>query len=247
MLATAQGSLEVVVSGSGAPTLLLFNGAGMTLGGWGRLCPEIEQIGTVFAWNRLGAGRSDRPRAPQAGAAVVAALRQLLAQCALQPPYLLVAHSLGGLHAQLFSRAHPEEVAGVVLLEATHPRDRETLQGHETQLAAVLGKLFALPQRLFRANLHAEIAALDETARQLAAAGPFPPVPLTVLSGGQAPPRWLLSPAALEIRQAHQRELARLSPLGEQLIAARSGHFPQRSEPTCVLQVLRDMARKVSR
>jgi pimeloyl-ACP methyl ester carboxylesterase len=113
------------------------------------------------------------------------------------------------------------------------------LKGHESQLAAVLGKLFALPQRLFRANLHAEITQVDETARQVAEAGGFPPVPLMVVTGGNAPPRWLVSPAALEVRRAHQRELARLSPLGEQVVAEKSGHFPQRSEPQRVVEAVR--------
>jgi pimeloyl-ACP methyl ester carboxylesterase len=155
---------------------------------------------------------------------------------------VLVGHSLGGLHANLFARSYPKEVRAVLLLEATHPRDREMLKGHESQLAAVLGKLFALPQRLFRANLHAEMVQLDETVRQVEAAGPFPAVPLVVISGGNAPPRWLMSPAAWKVRQAHQRDLLRLSPLSEQVVAARSGHFPQRSEPQVVLQALRRLA-----
>lgn len=231
------------MSGQGAPSLLLFNGAGVTLEGWRELYPDIERIGTVFAWNRSGVGRSERPRVPQTGGQVVSSLRELLERVKLPPPYVLVGHSLGGMHANLFARLHPQQVAGVVFLEATHPRDREMLKGHESQLAAVLGRLFALPQRLFRANLHAEITQVDETARQLNAAGPFPPVPLVVVSGGNAPPKWLVSPAALEIRRAHQRDLARLSPLGEQVIAAHSGHFPQRSEPEVVLDAMRRVIR----
>jgi pimeloyl-ACP methyl ester carboxylesterase len=39
-----------------------------------------------------------------------------------------------------------------------------------------------------------------------------------------------------------QQELARLSPLGEQVIAQRSGHFPQLTEPEVVLDVLRALA-----
>lgn len=242
LISTHSGALEAIVAGQGGPSILLFSGAGVTLEGWRPLFPAIEQIGAVLAWNRFGAGKSDRPREPQTGALVVACLRELLRQTGLKPPYVLVGHSLGGLHANLFARLHPGDVRAVLLLEATHPRDREMLKGHESQLATVLGKLFALPQRLFRANLHAEMAQVDETVRQLKGAGPFPAVPLVVISGGNAPPRWLMSPTAWQLRQAHQQDLLHLSPLSERVIAGNSGHFPQRSEPQLVLQALRRVA-----
>lgn len=238
-LATSAGRLEFVLSSQPGPTLVLVNGAGVTLDGWRALYPQVQQLGTVLAWNRLGVGGSDPPRTPQSGAAIVASLRELLAQLMLPPPYLLVGHSLGGLYCQLFARLHPQEVAGMVLLEATHPRDREMLKGHESQLASVLSKLFELPQRLFRSNLHAEVDHVDRTVREIAEAGPFPPVPLMVVTGGNDPPKWLMTPQALAIRRANQRDLATLSPLGEQVIAPRSGHFPQLTQPELVLEVLR--------
>ena len=245
-LRTPGGAIEYVLSGAGEPSLVLFNGSGVTLEGWARLYPGIESIGTVLAWNRHGAGASAAPVQPQTGAAVVATARELLAHAGLAPPYLLVGHSLGGLYANLYARLHPREVGAVVLLEATHPRDRDLLKGHESQLATVLGKLLSLPQKLFRANLHSEIDWVDATAREVACAGPFPDVPLTVVTGGSDPPRWLTPPEALRIRRAHQRELSQLSTQGQQVIAQRSGHFPQMTQPDLVLDVLRRMARAVT-
>ncbi|AEG92723.1 hypothetical protein Rta_16310 [Ramlibacter tataouinensis TTB310] len=233
-------------SGSGSPTYVLMNGAGVTLEGWRPLYPGIERLGTVFAWNRQGLGRSARPRSRQTGALVVASLRELLAYAGLAPPYVLVGHSLGGLHANLFARLHPAEVAGVALIEATHPDDCGRLREHEGRLAGVLARLLAVPAAWLRPNLHAELACALDTARQVEAAGPFPPVPLVVVSGGQTPPRWLMSPEALELKQARQRALAALSPLGEQVIAQASGHFPQRTQPELVLDVLRRLADSVT-
>jgi len=241
-LQTASGKLQYILSGRGGPAILLFNGAGVTLEGWRGLYPAIEQLGTVLAWNRFGAGGSSKPAQPQTGTVVIACLRELLAHAGLQPPYVLLAHSLGGLFAQLFARLSPQEVAGVLFLEATHPQDKEMLKGHESQLAAVLGKLFALPQKLFRGNLHAEVDWIDATVRELAAAGPFPDVPLTVITGGNTPPRWLMPPEALRIRRANQADLARLSPQGRQVIAEKSGHFPQLTQPELVCRELARLA-----
>lgn len=245
-LQTRAGALEYVVSGSGPVTLVLLNGAGVTLDGWRALYPAIERIGTVFAWNRFGVKGSDAPRMSQTGAVVVASLRELLAHAGLKPPYVLVGHSLGGLYANLFARIYPQEVAGVLFLEATHPRDREVLQQHETRLAGALTKLFSIPQWLFKANLHSEIDSVGQVVDEIGAAGPFPSVPIAVVTGGTTPPKWLMSPAALLARRAHQEDLARLSPQGEQVIAAKSGHFPQLTQPALVLDVLNRLVERAS-
>jgi pimeloyl-ACP methyl ester carboxylesterase len=235
-----------VVSGSGSPTIVLLNGAGVTLEGWRGLYPAIEQIGTVFAWNRFGVRGSDAPRLAQTGAVVIASLRELLAYAGLQPRYVLVAHSLGALYANLFARLYPQEISAVLFLEATHPRDQEALSPHEGQLTRALTKVLSLPQWLFRANLHSEIEAMGHVVDEIASAGPFPDIPVVVVSGGANPPKWLASPAALRVRRLHQQELARLSPDSEQIVAAGSGHFPQLSEPGLVLDVLRRLVTRAT-
>ena len=131
---TGAGRLTYILSGEGTPAVLLFNGAGVTLQGWRGLYPGIERLATVFAWNRPGLQGSDGPRRPPTGRVVVAALRELLHAAGVAPPYVLVGHSLGGLYANLFARLHPRDTAGVLLLEATHPEDRELLKKHEPQL-----------------------------------------------------------------------------------------------------------------
>nr|WP_283254222.1 alpha/beta hydrolase [Ramlibacter paludis] len=240
---TRSGRLGYTVAGQGASTILLFNGAGVVLEGWHALYPGIEKLGTVFAWNRFGMQGSDGPRARQTGAAVIASLRELLGYAGLRPPYLLVGHSLGGLYANLFARLYPAETSGVVLLEATHPADHALLKQHQPQLVRALANVLSLPRRLFQRNVEAELACVEDTVREIAAAGEFPPVPLRVVTGGMSPKGWLHSPATVAAKRMHQQELARLSPLGEQVIAHRSSHFPQLTEPDLVLDVIAGLAR----
>jgi pimeloyl-ACP methyl ester carboxylesterase len=237
-LQTRAGLLEYRLSGAGPATIVLLNGAGVPLEGWQALYPGIERLGTVFAWNRFGIEGSGEPRPAQNGAVVIASLRELLAYAGLGPPYVLVGHSLGGLYANLFARLYPKEVAAVLFLEATHPRDREVLQPDGAQVSRNLSKVFSVDEAQFQANLQAELEAADETVQEIAAAGPFPDIPVGVVTGGTEPPKWLMSPQAAQARRSHQEELARLSPRGEQVIAAGSGHFPQRSEPHVVLDAL---------
>jgi pimeloyl-ACP methyl ester carboxylesterase len=240
-LQTRSGRLSYVLSGRGSARIVLFSGAGMSLQGWEPLYPAIERLGRVLAFNRFGMQGSDPPRRRQTGASVLGSLRELLGYAGLAPPYVLVAHSLGGLYASLFARLYPQEVAGVLLLEATHPEDRHGLKKHERQIERSLAKMLALPDVFIRANLHAELACVEDTVREIDAAGAFPPVPLRVVTGGLTPRAWMLSPAAIGARRANQQALARLSPLGEQVIAQKSGHFPQLTEPELVLRVLRGL------
>jgi len=129
----------------------------------------------------------------------------------------------------------------VLLLEATHPDDRSVLRKHESQMVRALGRVLEVPQRLFQRNVHAELQSVERLAREVATAGAFPAVPLRVVTGGLTPRAWLLSPGAIGAKRAHQQELARLSPMGQQVIAHKSGHFPQLTEPDLVLRVLEDL------
>ena len=245
-LQTRAGLLEYALSGQGAITIILMNGAGMTLAGWQALYPDIERLGRVFAWNRFGVQGSDDPPPVQRGAVVVASMRELMSYAGLEPPYVLVGHSLGGLYANLFARLHPAEVAGVLFLEATHPRDEADLPQDQTQLARALSKVQGQPPAAFEANLHAEIDAAGETVEEVESAGPFPPVPIAVITGGIDPPPSLLSPEAAQARRAHQLALTRLSTDCEHVIAEGSGHFPQRSEAKLVLHVLQRLLESVA-
>jgi pimeloyl-ACP methyl ester carboxylesterase len=237
-------TIEYVLSGGAAPALLLFSGAGVTLEGWGRLYPGLDRVARTLAWNRPGIGRSSGPHEMQSGAVVVDAVRSLAASLGIGPPYVLVGHSLGGLHAQLFARRHSQEVAGVVLVESLHVDDRGLVRGHEGRLASVLGRMLSLPPAQVRGTLRDELAGLDATAAQVQAAGPFPAVPLAVITGGTDPPQWLVPRRALRSKRVHQKELARLSPLGLHVLARRSGHFPQWTQPQLVLDAIRSVVRQ---
>jgi pimeloyl-ACP methyl ester carboxylesterase len=238
-LQTRCGALEYVISGEGDPAIVLFNGAGVALDGWRALYPEISSMATVLAWNRFGMEGSDTLERVQSGALVVASVRELLSYAGVAPPYVLVGHSLGGLYANLFARLHPQEVGGMVFVEATHPRDHEVLKMDEGHLTRALRKVVAVPEWVFSDNLHAEVEALGHVVREVGSAGAFPDIPLAVITGGAVPPRWIMDAGALQARLAHQRELAKLSPRGEHVVARCSGHFPQLSEPQLVLDVLR--------
>ncbi len=202
----------------------------------------LRDVGTVFAYDRLGIGGSDEPDVPQTGDAIVETLRGLLAIAGLRPPYVLVGHSLGGLYVNLYARLHTDEIAGVVFLEAATPRDAEELRRFETGLQRAVRKAFACYDAVAGRQEHVETEYVDETARRVEAVTPFPDVPLVVVAGGRRPPSWLMPAAAYRARAANQKALRTLSPRGRYVIAARSGHLPQLTQPDIVVQAIREVA-----
>lgn len=237
-------SLEYIVSGTGSPVIVLVNGSGGPIEGWYKVYAQLKELGTVFAYNRFGIGGSSKPQEPQTGDVVVKTLRELLARTDLKPPYFLVGHSLGGLFVNLYARSFPGEVSGVVLLDATAPEDISAIAAHrgafqqfaQRALDAILGK-----------NEFGEAEYASRTAELIHQSGPFPAVPLVVVTGGKPAMSWATPAPTRAARAVHQRRLAALSPQGKQIIAKFSGHFPQFTEPTVVREAVRDVMAAAAR
>ncbi|GAB2874243.1 alpha/beta hydrolase [Pseudoduganella ginsengisoli] len=223
------------VAGHGGPAIVLINGAGGPMEGWFRLFPDVAQLAQVFMYDRPGVGASGKPVAPQTAELGVRQLRALLNQAGVPGPYLLVAHSFGGLYANLFARLHPQDAAGVLFIEAAAPEDVGAMKAHAGPVTRMLNGLLNV---FVKQDANGEVANETQSVGQIHAAPPFPVIPLTVLSGAKTPPGWAASPAALAARERSQQGLAALSPLGRRIKAQGSGHFPQMSEPKAVVDAI---------
>jgi pimeloyl-ACP methyl ester carboxylesterase len=239
LAALADGPIEYLVAGEGQPAIVLVGGYAVPLSSWALVIEGLRTVSTVFAYNRPGVGASGaRPQA-QTGAAVVEVLRETLAAAAgLGPPYIVVAHALGGLHAQLYARLHAAELAGLVLVEATHPDD-DPLERRLRFLPRSVVGVTASAVAGRRPGRDAELRLQPQTAAQIAQAGPFPDVPLTVVTGGKTPSRLAASGSQIDRHAQRQRQLATLSPRGEQVLAPRSGYIPQITDSAVVVEAVR--------
>lgn len=234
-VATINGvAVEYAIAGSGTPAIVLLNGAGGPLEGWVRILAPLEAVSTVVAYNRLGIGRSSKPSEPQTGDVVVRMLHALLERLGLHPPYILVGHSLGGLFVNLFARTYPSEVAAVVFLDSAAPEDSTLIDEHGTGTQRLAQRVV---DAVFGRDQFGETACVPKTVEMIARAGAFPPVPVVVVSAGR--PARGNPPAVRAARARNQEGLVALSPLGEHLVAHKSGHFPHISEPGLVSEAIR--------
>ncbi|MGB4075842.1 alpha/beta fold hydrolase [Pseudomonas sp.] len=243
-IAVTGEAIEYVCAGRGPAVVVLVNGSGGPIEGWHKVFGPLATFARVFAYNRPGIGNSSKPSAPQLGSHMVASLRATLLAAGLPPPYILVGHSLGGLIVNLFARLHPAEVEAVVMLEATAPDDVAVLATHESALQTLLKKGL---EWLVPANPNAESQHMAATVSQVQAAPSFPAIPLSIVTGGKPAMQWATAAPALAARSAHQRALLDLSPMAKQIMATRSGHFPQFSEPELVVAAIKEAATESAR
>jgi pimeloyl-ACP methyl ester carboxylesterase len=117
--------LYIECSGSGSPTVVLQAGLGAESSSWARIAPNVAASTTVCAYDRAGLGRSEEAPSPQDGIALATDLHTLLERAGVAGPYVLVGHSSGGPYVRVFADRYPDQVAGMVLLDA-QPADAFT-------------------------------------------------------------------------------------------------------------------------
>jgi pimeloyl-ACP methyl ester carboxylesterase len=83
--------------------------------------PDIATGTRVCAYHRAGTGWSDRGPKPRDAHQIATELHTLLTRAGVPGPYALVGHSFGGLYVRTHAADYPSEVAGMVLVDATHP------------------------------------------------------------------------------------------------------------------------------
>lgn len=134
--------LEAVVEGSGPVTVVFENGLATALEEWEAVLPSVASRARTVRYNRRRAAAAGDVAARTAGD-LAEDLRALLDALGVRPPYVLVAHSWGGVIARTFIHAHPGDVAGLVLVDATH----ETIDSRGFALLPLMYGLMGLARR----------------------------------------------------------------------------------------------------
>ena len=118
--AVPSGKMLLHRSGTGSPPVVFLPGGGMFGLYYWNAHGLVAEFTTSVLYDRLGLGWSGAVDLPRSGTQVTDDLRELLHAAAVPGPRVLVGHSLGGLHARLYAKRFPAEVAGLVLLDPTH-------------------------------------------------------------------------------------------------------------------------------
>jgi pimeloyl-ACP methyl ester carboxylesterase len=223
-----------LIRNSEEPAIVVFeNGLGGKMKSWNKIIPEISNEATTFAYNRPGYGRSDPASTPRDGLHIVDELRALLQKEGLKPPYVLVGHSFGGLYMQLYARRYPGDVAGLVLVDSTHP-DQFKGNGAIDNWPAWLRVLFLW---YLSSTAEEELDLINATGDAVMALPTFTEKPVIVLSASQ--PMNETSTLADDANEK-RKDIVNLYP-GAKQVWVDSGHNIPKEKPESVIEAIREV------
>jgi pimeloyl-ACP methyl ester carboxylesterase len=232
-VAVTGGQVHLWCDGSGPPTIVFLS----AVGGDDTLVPIAEQLtgdARVCFYHRPGDGDTEPPDGPRTAAEDAADLHELLAAAGIDTPAVLVAHSYGGLISVIAAATHPEETAGVVLVDGSQPNAEQAMHEVMTdaQRAYFDGRMASFPYVDWPTSL--EQAGEAMTA--------FPDIPLTVITAARS----FLEPcdeqlpceALQQIWLDAQDQYAALTPSARHVVAETS-HYVHTDDPDLVLSEIR--------
>ena len=193
--------LHIDCRGSGSPTVLLEAGAGDVSVIWSLVQPLVARSTRTCSYDRGGYAWSDPGTTPRTFAQLSAELHSALDSLRIHGPFILVGQSYGGFVVRGFAKQYPQDVAGMVLVDAVHEDQRLIWGGEAHRISdAASGRPF--PSPVIGLN-----AALLSQARQL---------PIDTSAAQLQPPLDRLPPFARSIwAWAESRPLLRLAQAAE--------------------------------
>ena len=211
---------------------------------WMWVQPQLGRATRTCSYNRAGINSSSAIPGVHDANDEIRDLERLLDRAKIRPPYVLVGHSYGGLLVRLFAARHPDDVAGIVLVDSSHPDQEKRMDAALPPPPALtqLRDQVALPKVVEGVAVRKGFA-LARTVRSLG------DTPLVVLTAGKK--QWR-NPFPRPInRRLHtvwlqlQDELAALSSEHVHAVALRSDHFIQTSggQPDVVVRAVRSVVR----
>lgn len=136
--ALPDATIAYTLVGQGALPVVFQSAMGDGKDVWAKVVPAVAQQHRVLVYDRPGYGDSQKTATPRDPCTIAAQQRALLAQAGLKPPYVLVGQGLGGLYQYVYARLYPQEVAGLVLLDPTHPQQWRRMQTEASTYAMLV-------------------------------------------------------------------------------------------------------------
>ena len=251
LVAIDGGRMHLRCVGSGATTVLLIAGWGNGGESWGAIEPAIAERARVCSYARFGTGTSDPQTTTQTFATQAADLHALLDAAGEPGPYVLVGHSFGGPESVTFASRYPDEMVGLMLLDASPatwpatacsvPDDGSEAARSFAQGCALMKDPASDPERLDAFAAFAEVAAITSLVD----------LPMTVVSAAQRTLPGLTPSEVTRLNAAWTDGIdhwAALSTSSSVVIIEDTGHHIEIDQPTAVIeQVRRLLAESVSR
>jgi len=242
----AECKIHISESGSG-PSVVFEAGLGEDLTTWREVQPEVATFAHTFAYDRPGLGKSDPSSHTRTLEVMASELHSLLQKGKVQPPFVLVGHSLGGAVVQVFAHLYPAQVAGLVLVDPEDGRLDVLLHSHmtasdwATRQAAIDAAMPTMP-----AAVQAELQEYKRSARYSGKLFAVSEIPVVVLTGTKKNPEFPGNPLEQDLKlQLHQALVAKI-PNCKHVLVPNSRHYIQNDAPAVVIDAIRNVVSRRS-
>ena len=247
--------------GENKPTILVDVGIAESSASWYKIAKELSKNTRICLYDRAGYGWSDSGRGERTTATIVHELKLLVKRAEIPGPYIIVGHSFGGFTARYFAAKFPENVAGLVLVDSSHPEQiyrlsaldnqgkKPLITGRDANAPADFSEFerkwyFLNSSRKATFAQMAELKYFKQSAYQVKHSGPLKDIPIAVLSRGisQLPE---LNGVSLENEWLDmQKDLLNLSKNSWHSIIVNSGHNIHEEAPAKIIENILEVIEK---
>jgi pimeloyl-ACP methyl ester carboxylesterase len=243
-------SLDVFCIGKGSPTVVFENGYGANKEYWDSVFLEVVKFTRACMYDRANLGKSDPAPKPRTSQDMVDDLHTMLTKAQIPGPYLFVGHSMGAFNVLIYANQYPQDVAGIVLVDPSHPDQFDRwLAVLPTESASEVESLKNCHQGftwMLGPNAPEGWDWLKSGA-QVRSIGSLGDLPFTIITAGdQGEPCY--PPTAEQEQQVwldlHQ-EYLKLSTNSKQIIAEYAPHMVMENWPDVITQAIRERVDEV--
>jgi pimeloyl-ACP methyl ester carboxylesterase len=254
--------LHIDCRGAGGPTVLIDTGVGDVALTWRSVQDRLASHTKTCVYDRAGYGYSEPGPLPRTTSRIVDELHALVTTARLTPPFILVGHSFGGYNVRYYASRFPDEVAGLVLVDAAHPNQHAAFPVYQSARHCLMSpnarcqRLVrpVIPENLpdstqttlfmllasakHRATYLNELRSFEASAREVLSARALPNIPIIVVSRGRH--MWPETPEGYTkeaLWQGMQSDLESLSRRSTQIVDPQSGHMMHLDNPNLVAKV----------
>jgi pimeloyl-ACP methyl ester carboxylesterase len=249
MVQAGQHRIEASVFGDGSPVVVIEPSFGGSAAGWQSIAETLAADTTVVTYDRAPYGASSRAADRRTPADIAADLHSVLQALGVSGPIVLVGFSVGGMYVRAYAALHPDQVAGMVLVESSHEGQTPLLNEVFTWRVKLEGVLF-YPKVLFSrrswrggADRRSMLREWGAFRRVTAADRPLAPgalgdKPLLVITRADGGPyggrQWRLW-------HGFHCEQARLSGNSRHVLSGKADHGLNESDPDLVIAAIREV------
>ena len=230
-------SLNLLIGGQGSPAVIFEGGMGAGIASWSTVQKDVATFAQTVSYDRAGLSQSEPGPKPRSAKTIATELNAALQKAGVKPPYVLVAHSLGGVYVRVFADMYPKDVIGMVLVDPSQEAFNDWTKSNLRELRKEEEGRIAKASE----GVRGEWESLETSYSQARSAKVAPGIQVILISATQD--EGMPAEARKMWIQKHKEWIATVLG-GKHIITEKSGHLVQAQEPALVIDAIRQIVKK---